>query len=69
MKKKNMATISRNDLLTKKGETRPDAPAGLLLPPEFWKNAKASYLEVPKEQVIRFDADGLEGRGGGTRLA
>lgn len=74
MKKKDITTISRTELLKKKGKTRPDAPAGPPLPPEFWKNAKVSYPEAPKEQVaIRFDADLLEwfrgkGRGYQTRM-
>ena len=74
MKKKGITTVSRVDLLKKKGKTQSDASAGPPLPPEFWKNAKVLYPEAPKEQVaIRFDADLLQwireqGRGYQTRM-
>ena len=47
-----------DEILAKKGQTRPDAPEGPDLGPEFWKSAKVVYPDGPKRQLtMRFDAD------------
>jgi len=74
MKKKNITTVSLEEVKKMKGRTRQDAPPGPPLPDDFWRHAKVVYPEGPKEPTtIRYDRDMLEwfkqqGRGYQTRM-
>ena len=47
-----------DEILAAKGETRPDAPEGPYLGPEFGKSAKVVYPDGPKRQLtMRLDTD------------
>jgi uncharacterized protein (DUF4415 family) len=74
MKKKNITTVTLEEVKKMKGRTRNDATPGPALPDDFWKQAKVVYPEAPKEPTtIRYDRDMLEwfkqqGRGYQTRM-
>jgi uncharacterized protein (DUF4415 family) len=63
-----------DEIMAMKGETRPDAPEGPSLGPDFWKRARLVMPEAPKKQLtVRLDADVVawfksQGRGYQTRM-
>lgn len=74
MKKRHITKLSMDDVMKAKDRTRPDAPEGPPLGPNFWKKAKVIYPESPKKQLtVRLDADMVEwfknqGKGYQTRM-
>ncbi len=74
MSKKSITNISMDELVVKKGKTRPDAPEGPDLGPDFWRDAHVVYPEAPKKQLtVRLDADMVawfkaQGKGYQTRM-
>ncbi|MBT5108081.1 MAG: BrnA antitoxin family protein [Rhodospirillaceae bacterium] len=74
MSKKNIKTVSLDDLDSMEDRSRRDAPDGESLGPDFWKSAKIVYPEGSKERItVRFDRDVVrwfkaQGRGYQTRM-
>ena len=74
MTDKPMKTVSLDDLAALPDRTRPDAPEGPSLGPDFWKTAKVVFPDGPKERLtVRFDRDVVawfksQGRGYQTRM-
>ncbi len=66
--------FSMDEILAAKGETRPDAPPGPILGPEFWSSAELVKPKKRKQQLtLRFDADVVawfkaQGKGYQTRM-
>ena len=58
MSKKNITTVSSDELDSLDDRTRMNAPDGPSLGPDFWKSAKVSYPDSPKKRLtVRFDRD------------
>ena len=74
MSKKNIKTVSLDDLDSMEDRSRRDAPDGETLGPDFWKSAKIVYPEGSIERItVRFDRDVVrwfkaQGRGYQTRM-
>ena len=74
MKETNIKNVSLHDLAAMEDRTRVEAPDGPTFGPEFWKNAKIVYPNVPKDRLtVRFDHDMVEwfkaqGKGYQTRM-
>jgi uncharacterized protein (DUF4415 family) len=74
MSEKNTKTVSLDELAALEDRSRADAPEGSSLGADFWKTAKVSYPNGPKERLtVRFDRDMVawfreQGRGYQTRM-
>lgn len=74
MSKETITRVSADELTRMKGETRPDAPEGPDLGPDFWKSARVVHPQAPKQQLtMRLDADVVawfkaQGKGYQTRM-
>lgn len=74
MSRKNIKTVSLDDVESMEDRTRSDAPEGKSLGADFWKTAKVVHPEGPKERLtVRFDRDVVAwfkagGRGYQTRM-
>ena len=53
MSEKKVTKLSMDELKEMKGETRPDAPEGQSLGPDFWKNARVVYPGNPQTARTR----------------
>lgn len=62
------------EIMERTGDTRPDAPEGPNLGPDFWREAEVVYPEGPKQQLtLRLDPDIVsffkeQGKGYQTRI-
>lgn len=74
MTRKNITTVSDDDLDRRKDRSRADAPAGPELGADFWRQARLVMPAGPKEQLtVRLDADVVQwfkkqGKGYQTRM-
>ena len=74
MTEKRITTVSMDEIMAMEDQTRPDAPEGPSLGPDFWKRARVVMPEAPKKQLtLRLDADLVtwfkdQGRGYQTRM-
>jgi uncharacterized protein (DUF4415 family) len=74
MNRKNIKTVSLDDVESMEDRTRGDAPVGKPLGEGFWKTARVVHPDGPKERLtVRFDRDVVRwfkagGRGYQTRM-
>ncbi len=74
MTKDRTTRSSMDEVMARTGKTRPDAPEGPSLGPDFWRTARIVQPEGPKQQLtLRLDPDIVrffkkQGKGYQTRI-